>query len=454
MGNLSINIKRYFVYAGVLLYIYLLIVNYNADSLLVLIQFIYIIVHCVNRLFAKSSVDYGLTQIFYVFNLFFLGIAPLFQYLEHVTIWGGIPFSDKDYIETNFLIIASFFFYQLIYDEVFRGRKLRYAKYIHRVSSINLSKKTLTVLIILTFISTIYTVMRFNFNISSLLFRVDGDGDGVNNPLGLINSFIIRPIPAICFLFYIIRYKFLLNKKNISILEFIWLLVILLTLSPIGVPRFVVAAFYIPIAMMYLPFLKKRYNLMLFLTFALIVIFPLLDLVRRENIEYTLASSLDMLLHGHFDSYQMFMRAASTNFVTYGKQLLGVLFFFIPRSLWASKPVGSGYVIAHENGYYFDNVSMCYLGEGYINFGYLGVCIITILIAYFNARMDCGYWFEGGKYRHTFSIVFLISLGMEFIILRGALLNVFPAYLAFVVAVCFVSKSSSIRFNNVKQVRL
>lgn len=446
MGNLSTNIKRYFVYALVLLCIYFLIVNYNSDSLLVLIQFILIIVHCASKLFSKCYVDYGLTQIFYVFSLFFLGIAPLFQYLEHVTIWGGIPFSDMDYIETNFLIIISLFLYQFIYERIFKSRKIRGEKYIYYDKNSNHRKKNLTVLIFLTIISAIYTIMRYNFSVSSLLFRVDGEGDGVNNPLGLINSFIIRPIPSICFLFYIIRYKFHLKRKNISILEFIWLLVILLTLSPIGVPRFVVAAFYIPIAMMYLPFLKKKYNLMLFLAFALIIIFPLLDLVRRENTEYALVNGLDMLLHGHFDSYQMFMRTVSTNFVTYGKQLLGVLFFFIPRSLWPTKPVGSGYVIAHENGYYFDNVSMCYWGEGYINFGYLGVFIFAILIACFNARMDCRYWFEGGKYRQAFSIVFLITLGMEFIILRGALLNVFPAYLAFVVAVYVVSKFSSVRF--------
>lgn len=445
LNKFETNKKKLIIYVLITLYLLILTTNYKADSIIVLILFIFIIIHCTNRLLSTSFIDYGLTQIFYMFNLFFLGIAPLFQYLEHITIWGGDPFTNIDYIETNCLIITSLLLYQLVYNKTFR-KKYTYSNiYTPNLIPISNKNKNLIILFIITLISSVYTILRFNGNISSLLFRVDGEGDGVNNPFGLINSFIIRPLPAICLMFYIIKRIYTFKRKNISPIEFLWLILILLILSPIGVPRFVVAAFYIPIALMYLSCLRKKYNLMLFLSFALVFIFPILDIVRRDASGYALVNSLDMFLQGHFDSYQMFMRTVSTQYITYGEQLLGVIFFFIPRSIWGTKPVGSGYLIAHENNYYFDNVSMCYLGEGYINFGYLGVWGFATLIAYFNARMDRTYWLGGGKYRPTFSIIFLVSLGMEFIIMRGALLNVLPAYIAFVLSVYLIGKISSIK---------
>jgi hypothetical protein len=135
----------------------------------------------------------------------------------------------------------------------------------------------------------------------------------------------------------------------------------------------------------------------------------------------------------------MFMRVVSTRYITYGYQLLGVLLFFVPRSLWASKPIGSGYLIAHENDYYFDNLSMNFLGEGYINFGIIGVGLFAMLIGYINAKLDRKYWFELGYSIPLFSLIFFEAIGMEFAIMRGALLNIFPVLIGYILATRIVN---------------
>ena len=64
-----------------------------------------------------------------------------------------------------------------------------------------------------------------------------------------------------------------------------------------------------------------------------------------------------------------------------GKQLLGAMLFFIPRSIWPSKPIGSGATIAIYQRQSFKNISCPIIGEAIINFGIIGVIIFAVAIA-------------------------------------------------------------------------
>lgn len=44
---------------------------------------------------------------FTFFTLFFLGIAPLFQYLEDIVFWTDDSFTDYNYIKTNLILISA-----------------------------------------------------------------------------------------------------------------------------------------------------------------------------------------------------------------------------------------------------------------------------------------------------------------------------------------------------------
>jgi len=70
----------------------------------------------------------------------------------------------------------------------------------------------------------------------------------------------------------------------------------------------------------------------------------------------------------------------------WGHQLLGSLLFFVPSSLWTSKPLATGiflgnYLIAHY-GMWFTNLSAPLVGEGYLDFGYVGVVAYAVVMAY------------------------------------------------------------------------
>lgn len=72
----------------------------------------------------------------------------------------------------------------------------------------------------------------------------------------------------------------------------------------------------------------------------------------------------------HFDSYQNSLNIIINNLITYGEQLLPVLFFYVPASIWINKPKGSSYLLADKLNYSgFSNVAIGFFGEGYINLG-------------------------------------------------------------------------------------
>jgi hypothetical protein len=63
----------------------------------------------------------------------------------------------------------------------------------------------------------------------------------------------------------------------------------------------------------------------------------------------------------------------------WGHQLLGSLLFFVPSSIWTTKPLATGiylgnYLIANYS-MWFNNLSAPLVSEGYLDFGYLGVVV-------------------------------------------------------------------------------
>ena len=150
---------------------------------------------------------------------------------------------------------------------------------------------------------------------------------------------------------------------------------------------------------------------------------------------------LAMFMKGHFDNYINFVRILKHEIITDGEQLLGVLLFFIPRAIWPNKPENSGLLIYEKLDLYFDNISVNYFAEGYLNSGYLGIIIFIVLFAFLNAKMDKHFWIvnKGSLSREVrFTSLYLSLFGMMFFILRGALLSAFPLTLGLLLAVYIV----------------
>ncbi|WP_406603589.1 O-antigen polysaccharide polymerase Wzy [Niabella agricola] len=399
------------------------------------------------RIFSRTKQPYSLNKAFYLFCLFFFGVAPILQFYSGASFFGARLLNEKDYFSTNLLIIAIMIAYEIFYMSFLRKSLSQKAiKSVDRYEIGELTSSQSFILVIISLISFSLVLYANNGSLLSMLIR-GGDYKEENASSSSVLSLIIyqfcRPLSIICLFYYI-------TSKSKNYLTIILLSILALaTCSPLGMPRFAAAALYIPLLLLTIRAFSVRSNIFS-LTFimGLLVIFPFLNSFRFYSKYSSAKLGLDteMFTTGNFDSYQNFALIVSQNLITWGRQLLGVFLFWVPRSLWPDKPVGSGVLLAEKNHFEFDNVSANYFAEGYINFGIPGIIIFTIILAYFTSRIDKLYWSNISNRKHNFSRVsYFVLIGMLFFILRGDLLSSFAYTISFILAIFAVFKAASFR---------
>jgi hypothetical protein len=116
----------------------------------------------------------------------------------------------------------------------------------------------------------------------------------------------------------------------------------------------------------------------------------------QQNISLTGFFTTESFYTGHVDAFEMLVYG--TQFVeekgsVAGKQLLGVAFFWIPRTMWPDKPLATGpllgtsyinIMLKTEN----TNLSAPLVLEGYINYGVAGVVFFSLLTGLLLGAMD------------------------------------------------------------------
>jgi len=159
---------------------------------------------------------------------------------------------------------------------------------------------------------------------------------------------------------------------------------------------------------------------------AFLFLFPILDAFR------TVAGTADR--PGFFDEYagnadyDAFWQVANTlsyisvEGITWGRQALGVLFFWVPRSVWPDKPVDTGILLANFKGYSFTNLSAPLWAEIAINLGVVCTLLIMVGIGAGMVKLDLRLpraFVVGG----TAAIIGAILPAYMIILLRGSLLQ-------------------------------
>ena len=71
---------------------------------------------------------------------------------------------------------------------------------------------------------------------------------------------------------------------------------------------------------------------------------------------------------------------------------MNIVLFFVPRSIWTSKPVTTNVLIASAQNQTFTNLSCPLAAEGYVNFGMVGVVLYCFAYAKLNRALDDMYW--------------------------------------------------------------
>lgn len=387
------------------------------------LQFIHTLIAliCSVALFSQKNRPFSLYKMVHLFFLFFLCVAPIIQFRESVYFF-GTRFSEYDYVFTSFIVLLILIFLDIIY--LIKSKKAS-----NIILASNACHKSLTIkkelcFVIISWLIVFIFLYINKFNIVSIFVRGGESATrlDVSKTYSLLLENFCRPIPMI---FFLVAYIYKTPHKFVLYLLFI---AVLISNPLTGLSRFAAAAIYIPICLTILPMLKKRNVFVLSMVVGLLLIFPFLNNFRyfSSNTDIELGFNFDQFKELHFDSYSMFMRVLKFDIVTYGYQLLGVFLFWVPRSFWPSKPIGSGAFMADETNLSFSNISMPYFGEGYINFGYIGIVLFTFVLACIMAKYDNQYWKAIYKQdKNIESIKYFILIGFFMMIMRGDLLSSF-----------------------------
>lgn len=404
-----------------------ILIGSNANNALILFLHIIMTIICIRNLFTNKGRPYSLFKVMNIFFLFFMCIAPIVQLNNNISFF-GTRFSIDNYFTTSFTLFLVLISSTLIYNVFSKkyDRKYSIINAIQSESSTNTIsiKKEFLLLIIAGIISFICLYVN-QFNLNFLFFR-EGEIGEVSGRVSmsqitslLFNSFL-RPITLTIFLSSLILK---LRHKFTKVILFVFLII---SVPPTGIARLLAAAVYIPVVLFTIPVLRKNNNFVLLFCFGILVVFPLLNIFRHysEHLSFDISTCFSQFEELHFDAYSMMMRVIKDDIVTYGTQLLGALCFWIPRTLWSAKPIGSGHFVAEQTNLSFSNLSMPFWGEGYINFGYFGVALFTIVLAVFIARTDSKFWNITVKQeRNLDTILYYLLLGLLMFVLRGDMMS-------------------------------
>jgi len=184
------------------------------------------------------------------------------------------------------------------------------------------------------------------------------------------------------------------------------------------------------------------------LLIGMIIVFPAADLFRATGGHTQSVSDLiDLRQLATSGDYDAFAQIANTRAVvdqegiTIGRQALGVVLFWMPRSVWGDKPKDTGVLVAERRGYQFTNLSAPLWAEAYINGGWLAVPIVMGIFGFIVRRADMKFA-DGFPRGRIGGIGGAILPFYMMIVLRGSLLAATASLIALMVALWLVSERS------------
>jgi oligosaccharide repeat unit polymerase len=399
---------------------------------------IIVITTCIALCFFKVY-PFSLRSTVLVFIYFFFGIIPLITYPNNIVYWGAPDFSSEDYFIAN-IVVLFFLTCFIFFDSIFGSCDSR--QILITIKSIN-SKKSVSnknISFVLVTTAILIFLLKFtiaDFDIYSLMTggRL-GDGDIIqtNQIETLFLHWFITPILSICLIIQ------MLFRNGINRGVIILSIILFIAANPASMSRFSTGALYMPIVLISsFIFFKHAYISMLLI--ALIVVFPLLHFIRSPALYMSGSSGfadywLSIFYSGDFDAYQSLMLVLKYDVVTYGYQLLGPLLFYLPRTIWTDKPIGSGEFLSERIGLSFGNISASFLTEGYVNFGILGVIIFGCALGSLTGKLDSHYWESSlEKKSIKMRVKYLYFVPATIFIMRGDLLSSISSLLGIIIAV-------------------
>ena len=450
------------VMIGIMSLITIPIGNFERHNSLVIITFLINGIIWFALLLAEvSKRPYSFRLMHWFFCLLFFFYAPVLQYAYDRFPWVAIR-QDEVLVDSNLLLL----FWTLA---VLAGTKIRIKKGMGEKSKNsfivvhwNNLDRIVPALTIISFLIFLYRVVTIGPQ--NLLARATSSGEEIsgNSSLNMLIEHTMQAMSYFAASISILSWKENQYKKRNIILAAANTLFLVVSYFPTGLSRYAMAAIYGGILLTFSgKLLKKgRLFLQLFLA-AFLVVLPFLNAFRNTafsdvdilaSFQNVLTNLSDVWLAGDYDAYTMLTLAVEyvqKNGLTWGRQLLGVVLFWVPRSVWITKPVGSGHMLATNLGWSFTNLSCPLPAEMLLNFGWLGIIVGGYFLGKLIAYLDKMYWKNvslTGREPRRIDPLYHCIIFFFFFMCRGDLLSsvaYMMSYIAVWVIVISVTKLST-----------
>lgn len=380
---------------------------------------------------------YSINKIFWVFNLVFFGLVPTYQYRVQHMAWDQ-HFEQDTFLIANGVLLASFGVYALVRTLL---RKRLSAKIYPEAAPPSQAFVDRYYFIGNIIFIGCCTALILMYGLDNLWLRRMADSAALqmNSTLFLLTDKPLRGAVMYFALLTILLYR----QGRIRKAQLVWVLAATVIVNfPLALPRYLVATLYISLAIAAgFRILRNRHFFAYTLVLLILVVFPMWSITRlyvkdsAAHLSDPVTIYTGALSYGDFDPYTSLCRTieyVELHGATHGRQALGVLLFFVPRSQWPSKPIGSGALVYEPIGVGFRNIASPYVAEGFINYGIEGSLLFAALLAIITALYDRYYqhYFNRGQQPFTFLYIFYpVAMIMVFFMQRGDLLSSF-AYLA------------------------
>jgi hypothetical protein len=219
--------------------------------------------------------------------------------------------------------------------------------------------------------------------------------------------------------------------------------------NPISMPRFVFGTVLLGyLAALGIYGTVKRFRLTSLGALAgLVFLFPLLDVFRRTlDSTVKFESPFESFKGGDYDSFAQINNTVlhvAESGTAMGMQALGVLFFWVPRGIWPTKPLDTGIVLANDRGYRFTNLSAPLPAEFFINGGWV-VLIVGMLAFGFALRRWDAATERNLVLNGVPSVLGCVVPFYMILVLRGSLLQAM-AYLSVILVMALLVRGSAPR---------
>jgi hypothetical protein len=408
-----------------------------------------ILLFCLNTGIAAHALAYAsvvdgvsLRLVFWFYNLFFLALVPFTQYLTG-SHW-ILDVSDSSVLWANVYILL----YQILFLVAYpygtsrgtraaglAGGPARYISGVRVGIAAALSAG----------VAIAFAVEEGYSGFGSLSGEVFGY-TGIRASLG---GFVVRPVAFFLLPLAILWWRIAPQRReHHHVAVGLATVAALLFNSPLSGTRFYVFAIFFGLfVFLYSPGAR---NPLVFLTLMVVGIFagygiqlvPEWLFLGQRDLDFSLGT---YLYQGHFDGFENFVHGIDfvrDRGIVWGWQLLGALAFWVPRTLWPDKPIGTAAFVARDylatnEAVPYTNLAAPFIEEAYVNFGLVGLVALTAVLAlafgYLDARYRCALvafrlLLASGPRSLSASFVralvlYPVLLGLSLFLLRGDMLS-------------------------------